>query len=255
MDAEVGGAPRGQQSGSRQSRTQGTDRVTSTVTSADRGRRSGVKPASAVAGLVISGHLLLNSGTARPSFFVYVHHIVGRGSACCDQPSPACRMATPWRGGQTSVSRVRLTVSPENFPVTLYARASLDPAKPPRVVPENLPSGSSARFSIGTLARASATVPDKRPCLLVRRTSRSPQCPVPGIARPCTIQIPSASFAGAVVAVSKAPTGKTPANEAHTATTRKYNNPGNTVRPLRSITRPPYLEAPPRLEDEAGDPF
>jgi hypothetical protein len=145
-------------------------------------------------------------------------------------------------------------VSPENFPVTLYARASLDPAKPPRVVPENLPSGSSARFSIGTLARASATVPDKRPCLLVRRTSRSPQCPVPGNARPCTIQIPSASLVGAVVAVSKAPTGKTPANEAHTAITRKYNNPGNTVRSPRSITRPPDLEAPPRLEDEAGDP-
>ncbi len=35
------------------------------------------------------------------------------------QPLPACRMAVPWRGGQMLSWRVRLTVSPENLPVTL----------------------------------------------------------------------------------------------------------------------------------------
>src|SRR6266404_5359928 len=78
-------------------------------------------------------------------------------------PPRARRVATPRRGGQTSFSRVRLTVSPENFPVTLYARACVDPTKPACVVPEKLPSGSSARFCIGTLPLASETTPDNRP--------------------------------------------------------------------------------------------
>jgi len=91
-------------------------------------------------------------------------------------------------------SRVRLTVSPENFPVTLYARACLDPARPARVVPEKLPSGSSARSCMGTLDRASETTPDNWPRTLVSRTSQSPYRRLPGIARPCTVQIPSESW-------------------------------------------------------------
>ena len=89
-----------------------------------------------------------------------------------------------------SSSRVRLTVSPENFPLTLYARACLDPTKPARVIPEKLPSGSSARFCMGTLDRASETTPDNRTRTLVRRTSQSPQRRAPGIARPCTVHNP-----------------------------------------------------------------
>jgi hypothetical protein len=159
----------------------------------------------------------------------------------------------PWRGGQRSVSSVRLTVSPENCPVILGARANLDRLKPALVVPEKLPSGCSTRSRIRTIARLNQTTPDKRPCLLVSLTAQSPQRET-GTARPWTLQIPSASCGAATVG-STARTGKTPANEAHTAMTKKCNNPGNTVRPLRSITRPPELKSPPRLEDAADDPL
>src|SRR5215469_14815622 len=96
-------------------------------------------------------------------------------------PSPltACRVAVPLRGGQRSVSSVRLTVSPANCPVILWPRANLDPMKPARVVPEKLPSGCSFRSRIGTLARLNQTTPDKWPCLLVSLTAQSPQR-VPG---------------------------------------------------------------------------
>ena len=134
-----------------------------------------------------------------------------------------------------SSSRVRLTVSPENFPLTLYARACLDPTKPARVIPEKLPSGSNARFRIGTLDRASDSTPNNWPRVLVRRTSQSPQR-VPGIARPWTLQIPSASLAGAVVIGSAACTDETAISDAHTPMSRKRNNPRTTVPPVRSIT-------------------
>jgi len=67
----------------------------------------------------------------------------------------------PWRGGQCSLLKVRLTVSPENCPLIVEACACLDRAKLAGAVPEKLPSGISTKFRIGTFARACDTSPDK----------------------------------------------------------------------------------------------
>ena len=76
------------------------------------------------------------------------------------QPPAARRVAVPWRAGQRSLSKVKLTVSPENLPVIFEGGARLDPDKLACVVPERLPSGISTRFCIGTVARACDTTPD-----------------------------------------------------------------------------------------------
>jgi hypothetical protein len=138
--------------------------------------------------------------------------------------------------------------------VILGARADLDRLKLALVVPEKLPSGCSTRSRMRTIARLNQTTPDKRPCLLVSLIAQSPQRET-GTARPCTLQIPSASCGAAAVGPT-ARTGKTPANEAHTARTRKRNNLENTVRPLRSITRPPDPKiADPVLKTRPTDPL
>src|SRR5215472_9550464 len=110
------------------------------------------------------------------------------------QPPDACRMAEPWRGRQRSLSKVRLTVSPENLPVTVAGGARLDPTILAGVVAEKLPSGISTRFCICTVARACDTTPDNCAPALVIRTSHSPQKREPGTRVPCTVQVPSASW-------------------------------------------------------------
>ena len=100
-------------------------------------------------------------------------------------------------------------MSRENLPVTFEGGARLDPTMLAGVVPEKLPSGNSARFCIGTVARACATMPENWPRALVRRTSRSPQKRDPGTRVPCTVQVPSASWlADAEAAVCTAGAGK-----------------------------------------------
>jgi hypothetical protein len=146
--------------------------------------------------------------------------------------------------------RVRLTVSPEKFPLTLYARAGFEPAKAACVVPEKLPSGCSVKFSMGTLALARDTTPDSWPPAFVRRTSQLPQRRRPGIARPCTVQIPSAGWvAVAAVICSTARSGETATNGAPNAMNRKGNNLRSIVGRFRSMTLSPYLEAPACFED------
>ena len=169
------------------------------------------------------------------------------------QPPDACRMAEPWRGRQRSLSKVRLTVSPENLPVTVAGGARLDPTILAGVVAEKLPSGISTRFCICTVARACDTTPDNCPPALVRRTSHSPQKREPGTRVPRTVQVPSASWMGCAGAtVWAAGGGETAAGvggvsaedwlvacpETHAATSRKRNDLQNTARSLRSMIRP-----------------
>src|SRR5271156_3843381 len=87
-------------------------------------------------------------------------------------------------------------------------------------------------------------------------TSQSPPRRLPGIARPCTVQIPSESWvAGAVVAGSTTRTGKAAASDAHIVRSRKHGDPRSTVRSFRSKTRLPNLKSPPHLEAATGDPL
>ena len=139
------------------------------------------------------------------------------------QPPAARRLAEPWRVGQDWMSRVRLTESPENLPVTLEARACLDRRRSASVVPEKVPSGISTRFCIGTVVRACETVPESCPRALVRRTSHWPQRREPGLPSPCTVQTPSASWACA---------GEIPETHTHPAMSRKDSDPRNTAIPL-----------------------
>lgn len=170
------------------------------------------------------------------------------------QPPTARRMAEPWRGGQRALSKVRLTVSPENLPVTFEEGTRLDPTILSGVVPEKLPSGASAKFCIATVARACDTTPDNWPPALVRRTSHSPQKRDPGTRVPCTVQVPSAiwlAVAGATVctrATGGAAGGAAGASTGdwhalcvttHPAISRKRNNLQNTVRRVRSMIQPP----------------
>src|SRR6516165_828095 len=137
----------------------------------------------------------------------------------CGDTSPALqlpsarRVAVPWRGAQRSLSKVRLTVSPENCPVTVAGGARLDPDMLACVLPEKLPSAISTRFCIGTaVLRACETEPDNWPPALVRRTSHSPQKREPGTRVPRTVQVPSASWiAGAGAAGATAGAGETAA--------------------------------------------
>ena len=142
------------------------------------------------------------------------------------QPPAARRVAVPWRAGQTSVSKVRLRVSPVNRPVILEGCACLDRRKSAAAVPERLPSGISAKFCIGTVVRAWETVPDKRPCAFVIRTSHSPQRREPAMRVPCTVQTPSASWAR---------TGELAKTHALPAMRRKDKDLRNMRRPLRSM--------------------
>jgi hypothetical protein len=139
------------------------------------------------------------------------------------QPPAARRVAVPWRAGQDWMSRVRSTVSPENLPVTLEARACLDRRRSASVVPEKVPSGISTRFCIGTVVLACETVPESCPRRLVRRTSQSPQRREPELPAPCTVQTPSAGWACA---------GEIPENHTHPAISRKDSDPRNTGIPL-----------------------
>src|SRR5215471_1618549 len=151
--------------------------------------------------------------------------------------------------------RVRLTVSPENFPLTRYARTCLDPSRPARAVPEKVPSGCSVKFCIGTLDRARETIPDNWPPELVRRTSQSPQRRAPWIALPCTVQVPSASCGAAPVG-STAPTGETTKSSAQAAMSRGRSEPGTMLSPLPAITCELLdLQAPSGLEDDTGAPL
>lgn len=59
------------------------------------------------------------------------------------------------------------------------------------------------------LARASDTTPDRPPSRLVRRTSQCPQR-VPGISRPCTVQVPFGMLAGAAAGVGVQPSSSAP---------------------------------------------
>jgi hypothetical protein len=129
------------------------------------------------------------------------------------QPPVARRVAVPWRGGQRSLSKVKLTVSPENCPVTVAGGARLDPDMLAGVLPEKLPSGISSRSCIGmAVLRACDSVPDNWPPALVRRTSHSPQKREPGTRVPRTVQVPSASWiAGAGAAGATAGAGETAA--------------------------------------------
>ena len=174
----------------------------------------------------------------------------------------------PWRGGQRSLSKVRLTVSPENCPVTVAGGARLDPDMLAGVLPEKVPSGISTKFCIGmAVLRACETVPDNWPPALVRRTSHSPHRREPGTRVPCTLQVPSASWmAGAGAAGAAAGIGEIAAGaggvaagysqalctDTHAAVTSTRNEPRNTAKPLRSIIPLPDLEAPPRLEENSG---
>jgi hypothetical protein len=125
----------------------------------------------------------------------------------------ARRVAVPWRGAQRSLSKVRLTLFPENCPVTVAGGARLDPDMLAGALPEKLPSGISIRFCIGTaVLRACETVPDNWPPALVRRTSHSPHRREPGTRVPRTVQVPSASWvAGAGATGAAAGTGATAA--------------------------------------------
>ena len=177
----------------------------------------------------------------------------------------------PWRGAQRSLSKVRLTVSPENCPVTVAEGARLDPDMLACVVPEKLPSGISIRFCIGTeVLRACETVPDNRPPALVRRTSHSPHRREPGRRVPRTVQVPSASWiAGAGAAGATVGTGATAAGagdvaagysqalctDMHAAINRKGNDPRNPFRRFRSMIRLPDLETPPSLENNPDAPL
>src|SRR6516165_11375286 len=192
----------------------------------------------------------------------------------CGDTSPALqlpsarRVAVPWRGAQRSLSKVRLTVSPENCPVTFAGGARRGPDKLACVVPEKLPSGISTKFCIGTaVLRACETVPDNRPPALVRRTSHSPQRREPGTRVPCTRHVPSASWmAGAGAAGAAAGTGEAAAGaggaaagywqalctDTHAAMTSNRNDPRNQVRPFRSIIPLLDLESPSGLEENSG---
>jgi hypothetical protein len=163
----------------------------------------------------------------------------------------ARRVAVPWREAQRSLSKVTLTVFPENCPVTVAGGARLDPDMLAGVLPEKLPSGISIRFCIGmAVLRACETVPDNSPPALVRRTRHSPQKREPGTRVPCTVQIPSASWiAGGGAAGAAAGTGATAAGaegvapgysqalctDMHAAISRKDNNTRNRLGSLRSM--------------------
>jgi len=180
-------------------------------------------------------------------------------------------VAVPWRGAQRSLSKVRLTVSPENCPVTVAEGARLDPDMLACVVPEKLPSGISTKSCIGTaVLRACETVLDNRPPALVRRTSHSPHRREPGTRVPRTVQVPSASWiAGAGAAGATAGTGATAAGaggvapgysqalctDTHVAISRKGNDSRSPVRSFRSMIQPPDLEAPPGLENNPDAPL
>jgi hypothetical protein len=70
-------------------------------------------------------------------------------------------VAVPWRGAQRSLSKVTLTVSPENCPVIVAGGARLDPDLLAGILAEKLPSGISTKFCIGTaVLRPCETVPD-----------------------------------------------------------------------------------------------
>ena len=144
-------------------------------------------------------------------------------------------MAVPWRAGQDWISKVRLTVSPENLPVTLEARACLDRRRSASVAPEKVPSGISTRFCIGTVVRACETEPDSWPRRLVRRTSHAPQRREPELPSPCTVQVPSASCAR---------TGETPEIHTHPAMSRKSKGPRTTHFPFRPMIPTPKFKAP-----------
>ena len=174
----------------------------------------------------------------------------------------------PWRAAQRSLSKVRLTVSPENCPVTVAGGARLDPDMLVGVLPEKLPSGISIRFSIGTVVlRACETMPDNLPPALVRRTSHSPHRREPGTHVPRTVQVPSASWtagggaAGCATGTGGAGTGAAGAaaggwqalcTDTHPAKSKKRNDVRYTVRRCRPMTRSPDLEAPSRLEKDSG---
>jgi hypothetical protein len=177
----------------------------------------------------------------------------------------------PWRGAQRSLSKVRLTVSPANCPVTVAGGARLDPDMLAGALPEKLPSGISTRFWIGTAAlRACETVPDNWPPALVRRTSHSPHRREPGTRVPRTVQVPSASWtaggraAGCAAGAGGVATGagggaaggwQALCIDTHPAKRRKRNDPSNTVRLFRIIIRLPDLEAPSGLENNPDAPL
>jgi len=187
------------------------------------------------------------------------------------RPLVACRVAVPWRGGQRSLSKVTLTVSAENLPVTVDGGARLDPDTLAGVLPEKLPSGISTKFCIGmAVLRACETVPDNWPRALVTRTSHSPQKREPGTRVPCTVQVPSASWTagggatgsatgagGAAAGAAGAAAGGWQALciDTHPAKSRKRNDTRDTVRLLRFTTCLPDLEAPASLEDKTAPPL